>query len=142
MIDIAPQEQRDFEKQVAYWQNGAAEDQEAAEPSAERRQRLEQELARYLRLLTEHGDPDRVIVFGSLATGQVHAWSDIDLLIVERTDRPFLQRLRHVRRLLRPQVGTDILVYTPEEFDQLRRERPFFRDEILAKGKVVYERSG
>jgi predicted nucleotidyltransferase len=107
---------------------------------AERRQLLEQELTRYVRLLTEHSDPERVIVFGSLVTGHIRAWSDIDLVIVERTDLPFLQRLRQVRKLLRPKVGTDILVYTPEEFEQLRRQRPFFREEILAKGMVIYER--
>ncbi len=57
--------------------------------SAERKQRLEKEVARYVRLLTEHGDPERVIVFGSLATDQVHAWSDIDLVIIQRTDFVF-----------------------------------------------------
>jgi len=108
---------------------------------AKRKQLLEQELARYLRLLVEHGNPERVIVFGSLVTGNIHAWSDIDLIIVERTNRPFWQRLREVRRLLHPRVGTDILVYTPEEFEQLRRERPFFREEILARGTTLYERS-
>jgi len=108
---------------------------------AERKQRLEQEVARYVRLLTEHGDPERVIVFGSLATDQVHAWSDIDLVIVQRTDLAFFQRLRQARRLLQPQVGTDILVYTPEEFEQLCGERAFFQEEILDRGVVVYERS-
>ena len=109
--------------------------------SAERKQRLEKEVARYVRLLTEHGDPERVIVFGSLATDQVHTWSDIDLVIVQRTDLPFFQRLRQMRRLLQPQVGTDILVYTPEEFEQLCGERAFFQEEILDRGVVVYERS-
>ena len=28
-----------------------------------------------------------------------------------------------------------------EEFERLRHERPFFREEILAKGVVVYERA-
>jgi predicted nucleotidyltransferase len=109
--------------------------------SAERKGHLEQEVTRYVHLLTEHGDPERVIVFGSLATDQVHTWSDIDLVIVEQTDLPFFQRLRRVRRLLQPQVGTDILVYTPEEFEQLCQERAFFQEEILTKGIVVYERS-
>jgi predicted nucleotidyltransferase len=110
--------------------------------SIERKRRLQQELARYVRLLTSHGDPDKVIVFGSLATGQIGTWSDIDLVIIERTDLPFWQRLRTWRKLLQPQVGTDILVYTPEEFEQLCRERLFFREEILAKGRIVYERNG
>jgi uncharacterized protein len=106
----------------------------------ERKQLLEQELKRYLGLLTLHDQPDQVILFGSLVTGEIHPASDIDLVIVKETRLPFWQRLRETRRLLQPQVGTDILVYTPNEFEQLQRERPFFRDEILSKGKVVYER--
>lgn len=109
--------------------------------SQERKQLLEQELARYLQLLIEHDDPEQIIVFGSLATGQAHEWSDIDLVIVKETELSFWQRLRETRRLLQPIVGTDILIYTPDEFEQLSSERPFFREEILAKGSVVYERS-
>ncbi|MBL7201768.1 MAG: nucleotidyltransferase domain-containing protein [Anaerolineae bacterium] len=110
--------------------------------SMERKRLLARELARYLRVLAKEGDSEQVIVFGSLATGKVQPWSNIDLVIVQQTSLPFLQRLHRVRRLLRPRVGTDILVYTPEEYEQLRRERPFFREEILGKGVVVYERSG
>lgn len=110
--------------------------------SVERKQRLEKELTRFVQLLTEHNDPERIIVFGSLASGEIHAWSDIDLVIIEETDQSFLQRSRTVRRLLQPAVGADILVYTPEEFERMRQERPFVQDEILAKGVVVYERDG
>ena len=106
----------------------------------ERKKLLEQELARYVRLLTEHGNPEKVILFGTLATGQIHEWSDIDLVVVEKTELSFFQRLRQIRKLLQPRVGMDIMVYTPEEFNQLSAERPFFSDEIVAKGKVVYER--
>lgn len=107
--------------------------------SPKHKQLLDQELARYVRLLTEHSDPEKVILFGSLAGGQVHEWSDIDLIVIEKTALPFFQRLRKVRQLLRPKVGVDIMVYTPEEFDQSCADRPFFRDEIVAKGEVVYE---
>jgi len=106
----------------------------------ERKQLLEQELKRYLSLLTGHDQPERVILFGSLVGGNVRPESDIDLVIIKQTELPFWKRLREMRRLLQPRVGTDILVYTPNEFEQLRRERPFFRDEILNKGRVVYER--
>jgi predicted nucleotidyltransferase len=126
--------------QAVVWPEKLGEKPVADTQSAARQQLMEREVARFVRILTAHGNPERVIVFGSLASGQVHEWSDIDLVIVEKTDLPFWQRLRQTRRLLRPQVGTDILVYTPEEFEQLRRDRAFFREEILAKGKVVYER--
>ena len=102
---------------------------------------LQQELERYLRLLSAREKPDRVIVFGSLASGDFHPWSDIDLVIVKSTRLTFWKRLRKVRKLLQPQVGTDILYYTPDEFAQLQRERTFVREEIAGKGKVVYERA-
>lgn len=95
---------------------------------------------RCLSLLKEHGSPEKVILFGTLATGSVHEWSDIDLVVVERTQLPFFQRIKKVRKLLQPKVGMDIMVYTPEEFDQLCADRPFFREEIVGKGEIVYER--
>jgi len=104
-----------------------------------RKKVLDEELARYIRLLKEHGPPEKVILFGTLAGGQVHEWSDIDLVVVEKTKLPFFQRLRKVRKLLRPKVGIDVMVYTPEEFDQLCADRSFFREEIVAKGEVIYE---
>ena len=90
--------------------------------------------------MTEHGNPEKVILFGTLATGRINEWSDIDLVVVEQTELSFFQRLRRIRKLLQPRVGTDVMVYTPAEFNQLSAESPFFRDEIVAKGKVVYER--
>ena len=109
---------------------------------------LERELERYVRLLTKQSDPkqradlEQIIVFGSMAFGEIQPWSDIDLVIVQQTDLPFMKRVRQVRQLLKPRVGTDILVYTPGEFERLRQERPFVREEIVAKGVVLYERAG
>ena len=107
-----------------------------------RRALLERELSRWLPLLIAHEQPDKIILFGSFCTGQIGEWSDLDLVIVKETTAPFLDRTRQVLELLKPRVGADVLVYTPQEFDQLCRERAFLRQEILAKGKVIYERSG
>lgn len=108
----------------------------------ERRRLLEEELHRLVEILRRELDPERIILFGSLATGEIGPWSDIDLVIVMRTDQPFIERLHTIRRLLQPRVATDLLVCTPEEFEQLARERPFVREEILAKGVLLYARGG
>ena len=108
--------------------------------SAERKNLLIQEMDRCVRLLIRHGSPEKVILFGTLAKGSVHEWSDIDLVVVERTDLPFFQRIKKARKLLQPKVGMDIMVYTPEEFERLCAERPFFKEEIIGKGEIVYER--
>ncbi len=106
-----------------------------------RRVRLRQELERCLSLLIRMEQPEKIILFGSLAQGQVSEWSDLDLVVVQQTELPFLERSKQALRLLRPQVGLDVLVYTPEEFEQLCQERRFFREEILDKGQALYERS-
>ena len=80
------------------------------------------------------------MLFGSLATGDTDTWSDIDLVIVKETDKRFLDRIKEMMQLLQPQVGVDVLVYTPAEFARLSQERAFVRDEIVGRGKVLYER--
>jgi predicted nucleotidyltransferase len=105
------------------------------------RRTLQAELDRYLRLLLDHVAPEKVLLFGSLASDEIRPWSDIDLVIVTHTEARFLDRSKEMLALLQPRVGLDVLVYTPQEFERLCRERPFFQEEILAKGKVLYERS-
>ena len=65
-------------------------------------------------------DPERIILFGSRARGEADEYSDYDLVVIKRTDRPFLDRLRdmvpYLRQITRP---VDILVYTPEEFERM-----------------------
>lgn len=108
----------------------------------ERQTLLQAELTRYLNLLSEFYDPQQVYLFGSMAAGAIGEWSDLDLVIIKHTEKRFLDRTREVIELLRPQVGVDILVYTPEEFSHLSQERAFVRDEIIGKGKLIYERGG
>ena len=104
-----------------------------------RRALLERELARWLPLLIAHEQPKKIILFGSFPAGHINEWSDLDLVLVKNTSAPFLDRIRQVLKLLQPQVGVDLLVYTPQEYEQLVRERVFVREEIAAKGKVIYE---
>lgn len=106
----------------------------------ERRALLEAELQRWVQVLVEQTNPEQILLFGSLATGNIEEWSDVDLVVVMETELRFLDRTREMLRLLNPRVSVDILVYTPEEFERLRQERPFVRHEICEKGRVLYER--
>jgi predicted nucleotidyltransferase len=107
-----------------------------------RRVSLQRELERWLPLLIAHEHPEKIILFGSYCTGEVKEWSDLDLVIIKETQARFLDRTRQVLALLKPRVGVDVLVYTPDEFERLSRERAFVRQEILGKGRVIYERAG
>lgn len=101
---------------------------------------LEEELLRVIEVLKRNYEPEKVILFGSLADGDMHEWSDIDLLIVkETTERP-LDRILEVCRLIKPTIGIDLFVYTPEEFNTLVQEKFTFLTNITRKGKVLYEK--
>jgi predicted nucleotidyltransferase len=100
---------------------------------------LRKELDRYVDILVSEYTPEKIILFGSVASGNIREWSDIDLVIIKKTDKPFLDRTRDVIHLLKPKSGLDVMVYTPEEFNDLSRTRRFFQEEIISKGKVVYE---
>lgn len=106
----------------------------------ERRQMLEKELERFLRILIEEEDPELILLYGSLVSGKIHESSDIDLVVVQDSDQPFFARTWQIRKMLKPQVGADILCYTPDEFGHLYHNRLFFKQEIVGKGKVLYER--
>ena len=102
---------------------------------------LEKELNRMTEILIREYAPEKLILFGSVAQGDIHEWSDLDLVVIKRTEKPLLERIEEVLRLVRPKVGLDVLVYTPEELESLVDERRVFvLDEIIYKGAVAYER--
>ncbi|HEX6386363.1 MAG TPA: nucleotidyltransferase domain-containing protein, partial [Anaerolineae bacterium] len=109
--------------------------------SVEREAKLNEALQHILHVLKTQYEPEKVILFGSMVEDTVGEWSDLDLVIIKDTPLPFLQRLKEVALLCSVWVGVDYLVYTPEEFSQMIAEgNPFIVEEVLGKGKVLYER--
>jgi len=78
------------------------------------------EIKAFLQEKLSHHKINAAYIFGSFAKGQASAWSDIDLLIVMPTPAPFLERAREFDGVYQLGVPVDILVYTPEEFNQLK----------------------
>jgi predicted nucleotidyltransferase len=107
---------------------------------AERKNLLEEEIHRIVEIIKKDYEPDRIILFGSLAEGKIHEWSDIDLLIIKRTSKRPIERCLEVCRLIKPKIGIDLFIYTPEEYEILINERFSFLVNILKMGKVLYEK--
>ena len=78
-------------------------------------------------------------IFGSHARGTASAESDIDVIVVAPTERPFVERFRdYLPAIVDAGVGVDLLVYTPEEFARMRaEERPFLVD-ALADARQIH----
>ncbi len=59
-------------------------------------------------------EPEKIILFGSLARGETHEWSDIDLIVVKDTDASYGQRVKELLPVLRGwKRGADIILYSP-----------------------------
>lgn len=103
-----------------------------------RRKDLQKELDRIVGILQTQ-DVEQVILFGSLARGDVRSTSDIDIIVVRQTDKRFLDRLDEVYTLVQPETALDVLVYTPQEFASMRENSSFVR-RAVREGRVLYAR--
>ena len=85
--------------------------------------------------------PERIILFGSAAQGST--WHDLDLIVIAKTEDRFFDRLKKIALAKRSWVPADIMVFTPDELRQaVEDDRVFIVEEVLKKGKTVYERDG
>jgi predicted nucleotidyltransferase len=98
------------------------------------------DLASRLRPILEKYRVLKAIIFGSLARGEESRRSDLDLLVVQETDKHFLDRydglLEDIARVV-PGRDVDVLIYTPAELIEMA-QRPFIAT-ILREGKTIYE---
>lgn len=123
-------------------ERGAVELKKADKMMGERERALREELQRVTTDIVALYDPEKIVLFGSLARGQVSESSDIDIVIVKKTNKKFWDRQRELAGLVRPRIACDMLVYTPEEWDDAVAEgREFVVHDVKGQGKVVYERA-
>jgi len=86
--------------------------------------------------------PEKIILFGSYAAGTPGPDSDVDLLVVMETPLSSRQQRLAISRALSPRpFPMDIVVRTPQEIQRRVTAGDFFLQEIMATGKVLYERT-
>jgi predicted nucleotidyltransferase len=100
----------------------------------------EEETRKVVRNLVKGYKPQKIILFGSAASGRIRQGSDIDLLIIKETKERYFDRVKKVSSLIRTPYQTDVFVLTPQELENaVSQNRFFITEEVLPKGKVVYE---
>lgn len=106
-----------------------------------KRERPGRVVRRIAQTLATKYQPERVILFGSRATGTTRRDSDIDLLIIKSTTQPFYRRLAEVRRLVtkaRRGYAFEPIVLTPAEVRKRLAIGDQFLKQILDEGQVIY----
>jgi predicted nucleotidyltransferase len=86
-------------------------------------------------------NPDKIILFGSYASGTPNNDSDIDLLVIQDTDLPRHKRSFDIQKMLiGSMIPMDILVYTNNEFEKEKNEKYSFLNSAIKTSKILYER--
>lgn len=86
--------------------------------------------------------PEKIILFGSRATGSSGPDSDIDLLIIKDTPDSYFDRIKKIVPLFRGLPSIDVFIATPREFNQaVLDNRYFLTKEILPKSVTLYDKT-
>jgi predicted nucleotidyltransferase len=98
-------------------------------------------IRRYVRRIIALFDPDKIILFGSYAYGTPTSESDVDLLVVMPTRNQVEQAVRIDEAIEERPFALDLFVRTPRTLKNRLRWGDSFLQEIVARGKVLYEKA-
>ena len=104
------------------------------------KEQFDKEIQNIVEQLIHLYKPEKVILFGSLAKGQINQGTDIDLFIIKNDVPEFgVDRIRQLDTIINYRLATDFVVYKPKEVEQrLKLGDPFVKN-ILEEGKVLYD---
>jgi len=102
---------------------------------------MDNPLEKAIDIIVKVADPDRIILFGSRARGDNKEDSDYDICVIKRDvehRRKLAQKL--YRSLYGVRIPIDIIVETPEDFDNLKDDPFLIYKQISKDGVLVYEK--
>ena len=94
-----------------------------------------------VRRIVAVAQPERVILFGSAARGEMGRHSDVDLLVVKRGAHRRDLAGRIYENLYGVGAAVDVVVVTPEDVERYGNSHALVIKPALDEGRVVYESS-
>jgi len=96
-------------------------------------------LAELIRRIVEVADPEKIILFGSAARGDMTGHSDLDLLIIKDGGDALDLMGRICVRLHGVGTAVDALVVAPEDVERYKNSHALVFRPALQEGRVIYE---
>ena len=96
-------------------------------------------LPEVIRRIVKTAQPERIILFGSAARGEMGSGSDLDLLVIAR---PGTHRRRLAQEIYVALIGVsfpvDVVVATQEDVERYGKSVGLVLEPALREGRVVY----
>jgi predicted nucleotidyltransferase len=95
---------------------------------------------RLVRRIVDAVHPEKIILFGSAAKGEMKPSSDLDLLVIKAGDYHHIEMAQQIYAALgRRDFAVDITVATPQEVEKYGNEYCLVLHPALREGKVLYD---
>jgi predicted nucleotidyltransferase len=98
-----------------------------------------QAIEQVVRQIVTQFQPQKIILFGSYASGQPRPESDVDLLVVMDTPLKETEQAVRICQAIEYHFGLDLIVRTPAALARRLALGDPFLNEIIHTGKVMYE---
>ena len=92
-----------------------------------------------IRRVVEAAQPEKIILFGSVARGDMGPNSDVDLLIIKEEADALNLMARIYRKLHGVGAAVDAIVVSPEDVERFKDSHALIIKPALREGRVVYE---
>src|SRR5947199_434995 len=94
---------------------------------------------RVVKIIAEAIHPQKIILFGSRATGTARPDSDLDLVVIYAGEKSKRQVKLDIHRLMEPgSLPMDLFVLSPEEMQRQRHVANTLAREVAERGVTVY----
>jgi predicted nucleotidyltransferase len=81
----------------------------------------------------------KIFLFGSLNTGMINRYSDIDVLVIMPSMKSGKEWMNEIYENLESEVKSDIIAYNEVEFKEELPKNSFLKN-VVSEGKLLYER--
>ena len=92
-----------------------------------------------IRRIVEVAQPEKIILFGSAARGEMNRHSDVDLLVVKEGAHRRSLAGRIYENLYGIDAAVDVVVVTPADVERYKDSHALVIKPALREGRVVYE---
>lgn len=102
---------------------------------------MDDKLKEIIKKIVDVVEPDKIILFCSRVKGKNKEWSDYDICVLKKdieNKRKLAQKIYH--KLFGVGASVDVIVETPEKFNELKDKWFLIHGEIAKSGSLVYEK--
>ena len=101
----------------------------------------QQTLDEIIQRIVEVAQPEKIILFGSAARGEMNRHSDVDLLIIKECADPLELMGQIYQNLHGAGAAIDAIVVTPQAVERYKDSHALVIKPALREGRIVYEAS-